>query len=235
MQRYKLLIFLAVWKRPEITEICFMGISRLKRLFPMQAFAVISEKSMKPLCKKYGIDYCIHDNLPLGRKKNFGLQVALKKDWDFMIEIGSDDLLKNQIFDLYDYRGDRVSALQDFAVINSENSDCRSYHFKEGRFGVGRMIPRQAIEAMATDDGMNLWLDGQNNNMDNRSCLALAKEGFMEKRFESDTPLAIGIKGPDNIWPFDYTRGREFDIDKALEGLSVDEVTAIKSLIHVTV
>jgi hypothetical protein len=234
MQRYKFLIYLAAWKRPEITEICFMGISRLKRLFPVQAFAVISEASMIPLCKKYGVDWCMHENLPLGRKKNFGLTEALKKDWDFMIEIGSDDLLKNEIFDVYTYDRD-VSALQSFAMINSENLDCRSYHYKEGRFGVGRMISRQAIESMDTPHGVKLWLDGQNKGLDNKSTFKLAIEGFMEKRYESSFPLSVGIKGPDNIWAFDYTRGTPYDIEAALKGLSSDEITAIKSFAHASV
>ena len=79
----RLMIFLAVWKRPEITEICFMGINRLRKsgLFPIEAMAVISEESMKPLCKKYGIDYVMYKNEPLGEKKNYGLREAMKKDF----------------------------------------------------------------------------------------------------------------------------------------------------------
>src|SRR6478752_4031551 len=98
MQRHRLLVFLAVWKRPEITEICFMGIDRLRKtgLFPIEAFAVISEESMIPLCEKYNIDYCFYKNEPLGEKKNFGLTEAYKKEWDYLVEIGSDDLLKNE-------------------------------------------------------------------------------------------------------------------------------------------
>ena len=86
MRRPKLLLFLAVWQRPVITEICFMGLERLRKNFNVDAFAVISEDSMKPLCKKYSIDYCMHENLPLGSKKNYGLTQAMKKDFDFLVD-----------------------------------------------------------------------------------------------------------------------------------------------------
>ncbi|MDE1971409.1 MAG: hypothetical protein KGI50_07590, partial [Patescibacteria group bacterium] len=66
-----------------------------------KSLAVISEKSMIPLCKTYGIDFVEHENEPLGKKKNFGLDEAMKREWDYLIELGSDDLILNDIFDLY--------------------------------------------------------------------------------------------------------------------------------------
>src|SRR5688500_10590245 len=99
----KLLIYTAVWQRPEITEICFMGIKRLQKIhkFYISDFAVISEDSMLRLCNKYGVDWCMHENLRLGSKKNYGVKQALKKDFDYMIEIDSDDLLKNEVLTTY--------------------------------------------------------------------------------------------------------------------------------------
>ena len=95
----RIAFFLAVWKRPEITELCFMGLQRLMKHYPNSfAFAVISEKSMIPLCQKYDIEYCEHENLPLGRKKNYGMNQILKKKFDYLIELGSDDLIFNDVF-----------------------------------------------------------------------------------------------------------------------------------------
>ncbi len=118
----KLLFFLAAWKRPAITEICFMGINRLKRsgLYHIDSLVVISEQSMVPLCKKHGIDYVFYKNEPLGEKKNFGLTQAFKKSWDYLIELGSDDLLKNELFEIYrPYLGNReLLGICNFAYIN---------------------------------------------------------------------------------------------------------------------
>src|SRR5690242_11011768 len=79
-----------------------MGLNRLMKARPgTKALAVISEKEMIPLCKKYSIDFVEHENEPLGKKKNFGLTESLKKDWDYLIELGSDNLILNSIFDYY--------------------------------------------------------------------------------------------------------------------------------------
>ena len=125
----KLMFFLAAWRRPEITEICFLGIKRLKaqQVHDIQCVAVISEASMIPMCKAYGIEWCIHENLPLGRKKNYGLTYAMRFDFDYMIEIGSDDILKNDFLRVYDpWFGKRdIIGLSKFVMMNSETGECR--------------------------------------------------------------------------------------------------------------
>lgn len=98
----KVLVFLAIWGRPAITELCLMGIDRLRgeEGFKIEALAVISENSMIPLCEKYGVHYVMAENKPVGRKKNIGLQEAKKFDFDYLMELGSDDL----VLDMKQYR-----------------------------------------------------------------------------------------------------------------------------------
>jgi|SRR6478609_7612883 len=234
MLKHKILIFLAVWKRPQITEICFMGLSRLKKKFGVYAFAVISEESMIPLCEKYGVGWCMHENEPLGTKKNFGLTQAMKKDFDFLIEVGSDDLLKDEIFNVYPFDRD-VMALKDFIMINSEDGECRRLRDRDAKFGVGRALSRKALESVKCSDGVyRMWGEKHAHGLDNNSSFRLASKGFLEKRYPSTEPVAIDIKSAVNIWPFDK-KGIEYDFDKAMEGLSIEEVEAIKSLAGVTV
>ena len=234
MQKYKLLIYLAVWKRPEITEICFMGINRLKSLgiHEIEALAVISEESMIPICEKYGIDYCFYKNEPVGEKKNFGLAEAYKKEWDYLIEIGSDDVLRNEYLEVMSpYFGKHdLLGIGHVLYINSEDGACRRYQTKTS-FGCGRAISRKAIQKVGT----KIWSDKLNKGMDNNSNFFLARRGVMEKKVVSSEPLAIDIKGPDNIWPFNYLIGVPYDLDDALRGLSEEEVNAIRSLINATV
>jgi len=223
----KILIYLAVWKRPDITEICFMGINRLRSLgiHQIEAFAVISEEEMIPLCNRYDIDYCFYKNYPLGEKKNYGVTQALKKDFDYLVEIGSDDLLKNEFLTLYPWNGP-VHGLLDFIILNSEDGACRRVSGKALCFGTGRAIRKDALESG------NLWIDKQTRSLDKQSTFALARRGFLESRFKSEEPLAIDIKSEVNIWP--YTKqGTKYELEKALIGLSEQEVTAIKSLICV--
>jgi hypothetical protein len=229
MQKCKLLVYLAVWKRPEITEICFLGLNRLRCHpdYDINVLAVISEESMIPLCEKYGVNWVMHENLPLGRKKNFGLQHSLKFQWDYMIEIGSDDLLKNEMLDLYaPYFGKNpIIGMTNFCFINTEDLACRVYNSRSG-FGVGRAIHREVVEKIGA-----LWIDGKNHGLDNNSTFMMARRGFLEKRIHSQ-PLAIDLKSDVNIWQFNYLQGEDYPIEEALKGLSEEEIEGIKKLCH---
>jgi hypothetical protein len=223
----KLLIFLAVWKRPEITEICFMSINRIRKLGDVDAFAVISEPEMVPLCEKYGIAYTMYKNHPLGEKKNHGVREALKRPFDYMLEIGSDDLLKNEILSAYDYSMP-VMGLLDFASINLANGACRRIKGDIMKFGAGRVISRAALESG------NLWNDKRIKGLDGDSTFNLGLRGFFEKRIVTDKPFVLALKGEEAIHKYDTRIGYKWDLDLAMEGLGDDEKEAICSLLNRT-
>jgi hypothetical protein len=230
MQSIKLLFFLAVWKRPEITEICFMGLNRLKKTgkFPMEFLAVISEEEMIPLCEMYGVEWVMHENLPLGRKKNFGLQQALKRDFDYLIELGSDDLLKNELLDLYAPLFEKqvpLIGMQSFAFINSEDMQCRLFTHRGSAFGIGRAIRRNVIETLGA-----IWPDDRNSGLDNASRFKMVRSGFFDQRVNNGKPLGLDIKSEVNIWKFNYLQGSRISFSDAVEGLSEQEIEAIKAL-----
>jgi hypothetical protein len=221
----KLMIYTAVWKRPEITEICFMGIKRLQKVkgFEVGAFAVISEEDMIPLCERYGIDWCMYPNHPLGAKKNHGIREALRKDFSYMIEIGSDDLLKNEV--LTEYKFDApVIGLMDFALINTENGKCKAIHTNIPKFGAGRAIQRYVLESF------KLWEDSRCRGLDNSSCRSMAEKRVMQKGIRTQEPLAISLRSAVNLWSYDSMEGGAYPLDKALSGLSEEEVNAIRCL-----
>ena len=218
----KIMIYLAVWRRPEITEICFMCINRLREAFDIDAFAVISEEEMKPLCDRYDVKYCMYKNLPLGEKKNYGLSQALKLDWDYLLEIGSDTLVKDKLLRTYTWDVDVMGALN-FGFIH-EDGVCRELKAKVLTFSGGRAISRKA--AMSG----KLWNDQKNRGLDNNSLMRLCQAGFFETRFQTDEPLVIDVRGPDNIWP-DRKSGVKCSFDYLVNGLSDQEIKAIRSYV----
>lgn len=230
----KIILYLAVWQRPEITEICFMGIQRLmqRKDFDISAFAVISEESMKPLCDKYGIEYCVFNNFPLGEKKNNGLNEVMKKDFDYLIELGSDDLIKDEVIDAYKpYFGVRdFLSLTSVCFINSENGACK---VTEPRtfFGLGRAISKEGIKkaALRKDGKYRLWKSYLNKGLDNDSAFRLAFAGVLEKRVRTE-PIVIDIKSAVNLHGFEKIEGIDYPLEKALQGLSENEITAIRCL-----
>lgn len=226
----KILIYLAVWKRKSITELCFRGIDRLRKHpdFQIEALAVISEEEMIPLCEKYGINWVIYKNEPLGEKKNFGLRNAKEFDFDYLMEIGSDDLILNELLDDYkpligknDFFG-----ISDAAYINSETGECRR-HTSKSTYGAGRMIARSGLEKA----NWNLWNDKLNRGMDNNSVFGLQKLGVSYTRLKAMAfPGVIDVKGQDNIWKFNYFLGVEYDINEILKRISPEEKELLESL-----
>lgn len=223
----KLIFFLALWKRPEITEICFQGLSRLRNdgRFEISVFAVISEPEMIPLCEKYGVEYCTHENRPLAKKMNFGISKLKDKEFDYMIGLGSDDILKDGFLDLYPF-DKPVMALKDFVMLNTETGDCRRLSHRDAGYGLGRAISREVLQKM----DWSLYNDRLNNGLDNNSEIKLAMNGFKTYRYANDEPMAIDLKSDENIWPFNHMMGNEYPFEKALSGLSEDEINSIRCL-----
>lgn len=225
----KILIYLAVWRRPNITELCFRGIKRLQASFNIEALAVISEPSMIPLCEAYGINWVMHNNEPLALKKNFGLHKAQEFDFDYLMEIGSDDLILNELIDDYiqNYVGKYdFFGISDAAYIDSETGDCRRL-ISKSTYGAGRMISRAVLEKM----NWNIWTDKLNRGLDNNSVFNIQRNGFVYKRVSPlEFPCVVDVKSMENIWKFNYFLGVEYDINEVLKRISHDEVEMIESL-----
>lgn len=272
----KVLVFLAVWKRPEITEICFMGLERLRKRsrLPIECLAVISEDSMIGLCEKYNIRWTMFENEPLGAKKNHGLNEAMKLQWDYLVEIGSDDLIKDELIEKYiPLMGKyEMFGTKDSAIIDSETGNCRRL-VSDTPYGLGRCISRETIEkhcygvdilakegvasvGRTTGKGKTgffrpeqadeleklgrveklsapryrLWKDDITCGLDNNSNYFLLTLGVGYKTVPTSEPLTIDIKSQVNIWAFNPTLGTKYDLNKALEGLSQEEQSAIFAL-----
>lgn len=230
--KIKLLIYLALWKRPQITELCFRGIERLRQHpdFDIKVLAVASEGEMLPLCEKYDILCVTHTNEPLGKKKNFGLQAARTLDFDYMMEIGSDTLVLNELLDEYkkNFIGiHHFFGIGDCAFICSETRACRRVG-GASTYGGGRMISRHAIETM----DFKLWPDNYNKGLDNASVFKLAREGgfWYQQLKPGPVPLVFDVKSEENIWKFNHLHGVEYDVNILLDKLSDAEFVAIKDM-----
>lgn len=206
-----------------------MGLKRLG----VEAVAVISEDSMIPLCEKYGIHWVMADNYPLEAKKNAGLKFTKEFDFDFLIEIGSDDLILGELinqyqkfFVKYDFFG-----VTDAAYINAETLQCCRL-LSPAVYGAGRAISRRALEKM----NWTLWGTGprgRGKGMDKTSLRNMYEAGFQYWEIPAiEYPLVVDIKSPVNIWPYrNYQKlGVEYDINEIFYRISEDETNAIKCL-----
>lgn len=229
-----LLIYLAVWRRPEITELCFMGIERMRKhsLYNIQVLAVISEPEMIPLCNKYNVKWIVADNYPLGKKKNKGLKEASNYDFDYLMEIGSDDLITNDLLDCYIpyFKKFDFFGISDAVYIESENLSCRRLTFTKSTYGAGRCMSRNMLESM----NWNIWDDNLQRGLDNNSTMRIETKGYKFNKIPPmDVPGLIDVKSQENLWKFNYFLGEEYDINLLFAKLSESEVNKIISFAYV--
>lgn len=139
----KILAFVAIWKRPEITERCFKGIKKLG----LPIFAVVSEDWAEELCKKYKADYVRTENTPLGKKFNVGLEGALKKDFDYLMTFNSDTLINPELLKIYEhYMNQGIGLIGVDKVYFIQGKECKRVDYQEQIIGAGRLISKDALK-----------------------------------------------------------------------------------------
>jgi hypothetical protein len=87
-----------------------------------------------------------HKNLPLGKKWNAGLREALKYDWDYLLTLGSDDLLSNELLRNYTWQ-DEAAGLNKCGMLDTLTGETAIFD-NSYAIGCGRVIRRDVIERM---------------------------------------------------------------------------------------
>ncbi len=219
----KVHVLTALWKRPEITRICFEGIKRLG----VEATAAISEESYIEMCEQYGINWVMVQNRPVGNKWNVGMEEALKKDWDYVMILGSDDIVSDYLLELY------KPLMGKYYMFGVDS--CYFYH--KGTIkkfsgyadklnmsvGAGRMLHRSLVE-----DCKPLW-PLQNRSLDGGSLRRIRSKGYDEHVISLGEAVILDIKSDENLNAFDNLEG-EIVSDVILENFSIKEIELLKSL-----
>lgn len=234
LTKINILVYLAVWRRPEVTKLCFLGLDRIRKhkAFNIQCLAVISEPDMIPLCESHNIKWVMYQNYPLGKKKNYGLKAASQYDFDYLLEIGSDDIITDALLDQYlDYFNRyEFFGVSDIAYIESESGECRRLISHSTTYGAGRCISREILEKA----DWKLWKDDLNRGLDNDSNRKINNLGYhFHKVKPIDEPGLIDVKSGENIWKFNYFLGKEYNPSKMLSSLSQSELNCLNSLQNV--
>ena len=192
----KIHILTALWKRPEITDIFIQGCKRLG--YPVTAS--ISQESYIPICDANDINWIMTPNSPLGAKWNAGLREALNHEWDYLLILGSDDLISGDLIDRYlSYEGWDMIGVRDLYLYK----DGKVKYFASKRLktiGAGRLIKRSAIKGVLWEPYRDKGLDG--------SCSQKMKQwGMREKAIKMGDSIVVDIKSDVNMNSFDKLEG----------------------------
>lgn len=143
----KILILTAFWSRPQISRLYWMGIERLKKSFDVKVMAICSDSENLELAKKYADYITEFPNEPIGKKMNVGLVNAVEKDFDVLMQLGSDDLITdNAVSKLQKYykSGVKFFGLNNVAMVDSVNKQAGQMQFPNV-FGSGRCIAKEVL------------------------------------------------------------------------------------------
>lgn len=213
----KLLTFIPIWKRLEITRLCFEGLKRTYKEAPkgfeFQTVIAASNEADAALAESYGFDVVMCENKPLGRKFNKGLEYALEAyNWDYLFQLNSDDLLSTDFWGMFqDFFSKKLFF---FGVDKVYFYDSESRSIREFTYAMGcgiRFIRRDIVEKagyIEKENGMRfeLWDNHLNGGLDHNSTDNILSRAKMMPHFArskvAQRPSVIDIKSETNIHPF---------------------------------
>lgn len=208
----KIAIVSLVWKRPEVFEMFAQGIHALKipKDVQVQVFISGSEGSTSRIpVESHGFQYVEIPNQPLAKKANAPLRFAKKWDADYVLCMGSDDVLSPELFLLYidimrkgvDFMG--VLDFYFYDTTTGKASYWGGYNDRRAGLtcGAGRVLSRRILELW----NWSVWESKHNHILDNsmdeklrdiehRSCT------FRMKDYDL---YAVDIKSSTNMTPFE--------------------------------
>lgn len=102
---YKIVILTPLWKRHDVFQFYidrFKRIKQYKKKFKIDIVVVGSEGLVtRDLCEKSGFYYLESSNQPLGRKLNYGMKFCKQLKPDYVMGVGSDDIMSESLLDFY--------------------------------------------------------------------------------------------------------------------------------------
>lgn len=213
----KIKALVPMWRRPEVVK---MFLYYFKRNAPSYAeldmTPILSDEdphfnTLRELVKDY--DYLVYPNNPLGTKKNAGLAYALEDKWDYLMDLGSDDIFAPILWDIYrPYFGNEMFGLCNlyiYDIINSRAIFLRKYaNAKQSEtFGACRMIRRDVCERVKLWNEFNSGLDGVSRQN-------MLSAGVKETVIDTDRAcVVVDLKTNTNIHTFMEIEGRGEEVD----------------------
>jgi hypothetical protein len=205
----KIQVIIPLWKRIEVTKVCFDHLKELIKSLPQHEFnvlCIVSEPEYMDMCMAYGFDYVAYKNDPLGEKINFGIKKALERSqWDYLMSMNSDSVINPKLF--FDYY-DRLFGFHDlFGVsrvtyVNFYTDEAVDFEYHFSLLGVARCISRKLVERFIDEWGC-VYEPFRNRGLDD-SVLTIARKMDVKPYFVGyEGQLVYDLKSDVNIHPWE--------------------------------
>lgn len=208
----KLLLFIPIYGRQPIVEMCFEGVERLKKHWPcdIEVITIVSEKWAKQASIERGYHYVEAENKPLGRKFNKGLEGALKLEWDYLMRMDSDTLINNKLWRIYEpyfNEGMDLFGLDKCWFYEMETGKVRLVDYQLSMICAGRCHSRKSIDKFVKSNNKVQVLEAiagpfGNYCKDDRTYLP----GFKAMQMQEAGQVSIISTGHTKLWDDDLNK-----------------------------
>jgi hypothetical protein len=161
MKKTKIVIIIPVYKRPEVTAICFKWLHYFiteVKTWDVRPLIILSPEDKylennKDECECYGFKYVYFHNQPVGNKLNAGINYALQKyKFDYIMNMGSDNIIHPSVELLYRSHINKTClffGINNLFIYELKTKKTFWFHkYNDIRsIGAGRMIHISIIEA----------------------------------------------------------------------------------------
>jgi hypothetical protein len=214
----KIQIVIPLWKRPDVTTFCFDHLLKLIEAskHDIRVLCVISESEYIKVCDDYGFQWIYAENFPVGSKINQGIKRALNYDWDYLMMMNSDNVIKNELLEKYYQpffeKGEKFFGVNKVTYVNFGTTDAREIKYDFSILGIGKCIRRDVVEQSFKSIGklyeeqLNKCLD--DTMMDNIMKVKIDGKNVLPVTVKYDGMLAMDFKSEVNIWPWEKFKDR---------------------------
>jgi len=223
----KIMILLPIWKREKITRICLDNLKELQKDFNIDVICVVSEQWSKLAAFEYGFRYVEAPNECIGAKMNIGVREAIKFDFDYMMNLGSDDIITKELFDIYEpyfKDGLKMFGSRRVTFIDSESKEVKRNDY-QAMIGAGRCIRKDIIVEVLKSGEM---YDKVQKGLDFNSQAKFIRHNHTE--IENPFNTIFDIKSCENIWGFNDLGGDKVGFEEGVKGLSTSQIDRILEL-----
>ena len=201
-------IHTAVYRRPEVWPYFVRSIHRLQEANPGHKIITIvayseNERAHIQAAGFYGVRV---PNRPLGKKLNAAMSRAVPTNPDFVLCLGSDDLVSENILDAYLKDPRDLTGVQDGYFLHMPTGRMLYWGGYVGKragetAGMGRMLSRRLLEKLKWKP----WADHLNRNVDSSFWKKAARFSPRIKTLNCrrDKIMLLDLKGPGNLTPFE--------------------------------
>ena len=226
----KIVILLPIWKRKDITLLCFSNLKKLKEAYNIEVLCVVSEVWAKMEAFNHGFKWVEAPNDDLGKKMNIGVDKALTMDFDYLMNLGSDDIINERLFDIYKPYMEKkhpMFGITKVTFIDSEEKEAKTCDYQI-MIGAGRCIRRDVLEQYGVKRGKSIMYDeGIDKGLDMNS---MKKFKCSMTEIDTDFNMIWDIKGADNIWTYKNIGGDFINFDTAVKDLDSETIDKILEL-----